>query len=71
MSRPMIRLSQYPQLKLLAWSYQGLDEIEEVEALALYERGWPYVDQDAMSQDEKELLARLVQTYGNGCFAHV
>ena len=36
------------------------------EALALYERGWRHLDPAAMANHERELLAELVSTVGNG-----
>ncbi len=62
-----IPIDQYPQLKLIAWSMPGIQEIDPQSALGLYERNWRYVDQAAITPQEQDLLNRLVKEYGNGC----
>lgn len=61
-----VRLSDFPQLKLIAWSRQPDDLINEDEALALYERNWRYVDAESLSTSERQFIERLVQQYGHG-----
>jgi len=67
----MIRISDYPQLSLIAWNRPKDDEINEALALALYERNWAYVDTNAISAVEFALVKQLVEHHGNGCFAPV
>jgi len=62
----MLRLVDFPQLKLIAWNRYRDDVIEDDEALALYERNWQYVDQDHLDPKERQLIDRLVQQYGHG-----
>lgn len=64
--QPMVAIDSYPQLKRLAWNRPGKRTIAEPEALALYERNWGLVDQDAMDERERNLLKDLVNRYGNG-----
>ncbi|MEG3190932.1 helix-turn-helix domain-containing protein [Lysobacter sp. D1-1-M9] len=61
-----LRITDYPQLKRLAWNRPGDDLVTERDALALYERNWRLVDQEQMPARERELLQRLVQKHGGG-----
>jgi hypothetical protein len=63
-----VRVEDYPQLRTLCWSRPGVVEIEGDEVLTLYERGWRFVDQDALSAAERRLISDLTRTYGNGVF---
>lgn len=62
----LLRLVDYPQLRLIAWNRQGEGFVEEEEALALYERNWRYVDEATLERNERQLIDRLVQQYGHG-----
>ncbi len=62
----MVEVAKYPQLKAIAWNLGDDAIVSEPEALALYERNWRHVDQEAMPQEEREFLNRLVLNYGNG-----
>lgn len=61
-----IKISDYPELRLIAWNRNPNDWIEGAEALALYEANWRYVDFERMSSKEKYFLNQLVNEYGNG-----
>lgn len=61
-----VHVADYPQLKLLAWSLRPDAELDEVQALALYEAGWRFVEQRALTQGERALIDRLVRTVGRG-----
>jgi len=61
-----IRLSDFPQLKLIAWNRRSDDSIDEAEAFALYERNWRYVDEASLLPDERRLIERLTQAFGKG-----
>ncbi len=63
---PPIRLHEFPQLRRLAWQYQGATEVTPAEALSLYERNWRHVDQAALSPQERELVQHLVVSLGGG-----
>lgn len=54
-----IRLSDYPQLKQLAWQVQGTDELTPVEALGIYERNARHLDMAAMEARERNLIDAL------------
>jgi transcriptional regulator with XRE-family HTH domain len=61
-----IRLSDFPQLKKLAWQLQGVSEISPSDALQLYERNWRHVDRAALSESEAELIDTLSRHIGGG-----
>lgn len=62
----MLRIADFPQLKLIAWSRDRDGFIEDDDALRLYERNWEYVDQSALSPEERQLIDRLSREFGNG-----
>jgi hypothetical protein len=59
-------LSDYPQLKLLAWNRSAEAMLDEEEAFALYEREWRWIEQDALLPAERALIERLKNQYGHG-----
>lgn len=61
-----IRISDYKQLKRLAWQMKDTQEISPKEALDLYERNWKHVDTENMEKKEKELLRALLTLFGRG-----
>ena len=61
-----IIIADYPELRLITWSMPDAVEMDEDLVLATYERNWRYVDQSRLTSDEKGLIQRLVDTYGNG-----
>lgn len=63
---PRIPLSDYPELRQLAWNRGGAEWISEPEALALYERNWRHVDPGQMPPEEQALLDYLVRKHGGG-----
>ena len=60
-----IRISDYPQLKQLAWNRAADTMLSVEEALALYERNWRHVDQGSLNADELELIRRLTRAAGH------
>lgn len=54
-----VRLSDYPQLKQLAWQVRGVDELTPAEALSIYERNWHHVDIAALQPHEQQLVDAL------------
>ncbi len=59
-----IRLSQYPQLRRLAWQLKRTTVLTPEEALSVYERNWRHVVPDAMEPGELELLNALLAAFG-------
>jgi hypothetical protein len=62
----MIKLADYPQLRMLAWNRPADACLDEDEAFSLYEANWRFMDQDSMQPAEMVLLQRLIQAYGAG-----
>jgi len=62
----MVRLADFPQLRLLAWNRSSDDVLDDREALALYEANWRFVDQARLSKEERALIDRLVTNVGQG-----
>ena len=54
-----VRLSDYPQLKQLAWQVHGVDELTPTEALSIYERNWRHIDVTALQPHEQQLVDAL------------
>ena len=54
-----IRLSDYPQLKQLAWQVQGTDELTPAEALSIYERNARHLELATMEPREQNLIDAL------------
>jgi len=63
---PMVRLADFPQLRLLAWNRSSDDVLDDHEALAFYEANWRFVDQARLSGEERALIDRLVTDVGRG-----
>jgi len=59
-----IRLSDYPQLRQLAWHVHGTDSLTPAEALGIYERNWRHLDLDAMEPAERQLVDALRTALG-------
>ena len=64
----MIRIGEYPQLKLLCWNIDHNIPLTGEEALGLYERLWYMVDESSISSHERDLIDELVKNHGNGVF---
>ena len=59
-----IHLAAYPQLKRLAWQFQGTRDVTPAEALSLYERNWRHIDKGALAPNERALIQKLVVSLG-------
>lgn len=64
---PMHVGDDLPQLKLLLWN-RRVPEVNEAEALALYETNRAWVDRATMTDRERAFFDRLVAQYGHGIF---
>ena len=54
-----VRLSDYPQLKQLAWQLRSTEELTPVEALSIYERNARHLDMAAIDAHEQDLIDAL------------
>lgn len=61
-----IRLAGYPQLRRLAWPFQGAGDVTPAEALNLYERNWRHIEQGTLAPHEHALIQSLVASLGGG-----
>lgn len=62
----MVRLADFPQLRLLAWNRPDEEFLDEHEALVIYEAHWRFVDEARLTGAERALIERLVTQFGNG-----
>jgi transcriptional regulator with XRE-family HTH domain len=61
-----IRLKGYPQLRLLAWQLQGVETLSPLEAWDIYDRNWRHLDQQALTEHERQLIDALRLAFGAG-----
>ena len=54
-----IKLTEYPQLKQLAWHIHGLDALTPIEAFGIYDRNWRHLDATRLTPLEKSLIDAL------------
>lgn len=54
-----IRLTDYPQLKQLAWPVQGTNELKPAEAFGIYERNLRHIDFPSLEAREQNLIDAL------------
>ncbi|HEY8272188.1 MAG TPA: hypothetical protein VIG33_14960, partial [Pseudobdellovibrionaceae bacterium] len=59
-----IRVSDYKQLKRIAWQLKGSQELSPQEVRDLYERNWRHIDLKTMDAREKKLLEMLLAAAG-------
>lgn len=58
-----INLSNYPELKLLAWHLPGATELSAANAHGLYLRNWRHVNPSALDEREKRLINALGRAF--------
>jgi len=61
-----VRLTEYPELKKLAWQLHGTDDLTPQEALDIYERNARHLDEAALLPHERDLIDALRQALGGG-----
>ena len=61
-----IALSDYPQLRQLAWQVHGTDALTPREALDIYERNGRHIDTPALQPHEQQLIAALRLALADG-----
>lgn len=54
-----IRLSEYPQLRQLAWHVQGTDELSARAAWQIYDRNRRHLDTESLEFHERDLIEAL------------
>lgn len=58
---------QYPELNTIMWDMH-CEQVEPKVAFDLYERRWRYIDTTRLTEDERALVLRLTNEFGNGIF---
>ncbi len=61
-----IMLSEFPQLRRLAWQVKGVDELTPQEAWSFYQRNWRHVDAASLEPHEQHLIAMLGKVFDGG-----
>lgn len=61
-----ICLSDYPQLKQLAWQVHGSKTLSPIEAWDIYERNWRHMDANSLKKHEQQLIDALRSAFGGG-----
>ncbi|PIU00512.1 MAG: XRE family transcriptional regulator [Bdellovibrionales bacterium CG10_big_fil_rev_8_21_14_0_10_45_34] len=59
-----VSLSDYPQLKKLAWQTKASRKMNLEEVLNVYERNWRHIDFKAMDPSEKAFIKKLLRAFG-------
>lgn len=54
-----VHLTDYPQLKQLAWHVQGVQTLTPLEAWKIYEGNWRHIDESALTPHERQLIEAL------------
>jgi transcriptional regulator with XRE-family HTH domain len=61
-----ISLRDYPQLMQLAWQLQESETLTPAEAWSIYERNWRHMDEQALTEHERNLVDALRLVFGGG-----
>ena len=61
-----ISLSDYAQLRQLAWQLHGTNTLTPGEAMDIYERNWRHLDTAAMAPAERQLFEALQLAFNSG-----
>ena len=64
-SQGLVRVDEYPNLKLLCWNVEA-PCITRRNAFALYERNWRLVDVAVAPEHERALIDDLAREFGRG-----
>lgn len=63
-SEAQILVSNYEQLKRVAWQIKPTAKLQPIEAWSIYKRNWHYLDQKAIKKSEKDLIENLRAKFG-------
>lgn len=61
----LINRNEYPELNIILWDMADT-YIEPEVAFRMYERKWRHVDEKRLTAKEKNLIAELTKTVGQG-----
>ena len=62
----MVNINQYPQLKLIAGHLPQVTQLGEQEVFTLHERNWRFIDEQTLTETEKQFIQMLAEEYGRG-----
>jgi transcriptional regulator with XRE-family HTH domain len=65
---PKVSITDYPQLKKLAWQITDSTELNLEQAFNLYERNWKYVDKQQLTEVERQFILQLLKQLGRSDF---
>lgn len=63
-----VKVSDYPQLAIIAWNRRKDYYLDGADAFGIYERNWGFVDEDSLTQKERDPVDLLAKKFGNGIF---
>ena len=61
----LIDLADFPQLRQLCWNLKT-EFLTRIDAFALYERNWRFIDQSELTATERTLIDQLKDQLGSG-----
>lgn len=62
----MIDLVEHPHIRALFWSTPDARCVDDSEAFAVIDREWKWLEFEALSQQERDLVERLAMRFGHG-----
>jgi hypothetical protein len=65
LANEVVDINETPMLRDIAWNRES-QFVPAIEAMALYERNWRFVDTDKLLPSEAALIENLTARFGNG-----
>lgn len=62
----LIKISDYPQLQMIAFNKHQDNFIDDFAALTLYEENWRFIEQDDLNSYERDFIHTLFRKYNRG-----
>ncbi|WP_375700176.1 hypothetical protein [Pseudophaeobacter sp. TrK17] len=59
-----IEISDYPQLQALCWFRKQHGEIDEQDALQIYDRNWRHINRRKLAKPDITFIRSLKERYG-------
>ena len=58
--------ADFPELKRLVWNRDPTRSVDAEDAFRLYERNWRFVEVEALTERERQLINALGDEFGGG-----
>lgn len=58
--------ADFPELKRLVWNRDPTRSVDAEDAFRLYERNWRFVEVEALTERERQLINALEDEFGGG-----